>query len=162
MAQFVYQIKRTHHNDQLRASHEGTEVVLMGWVQTRRDHGGVIFIDLRDRFGLTQVVFNPEISPKAHELAEKLRNEFCIGVKGTVHLRPAEMKNPKLKTGEIEVRVTEFEIFNESKTPPFPIEDGIETNELTRLEYRYLDLRRSEAGRPLLLRSQLSKLIRDY
>lgn len=134
----------------------------MGWIQSRRDHGGVIFVDLRDRYGITQVVFDPQISPEAHKLADQLRPEFCIGVQGTVRARPEGMKNPKLTTGEIEVAAERLEIFNPSKTPPFPIEDETQTNEVLRLEYRYLDLRRPKAREPLITRAKVSHIIRSY
>lgn len=134
----------------------------MGWVQTRRDHGGVIFLDLRDLHGLTQIVFDPQIHPESHRQADQLRSEFCIGIIGTVRPRPDGMKNEKLPTGEIEVAVHHLEIFNESLTPPFPVEDGITTNEMVRLEYRYLDLRRPEAMAPLITRAKLTQIIRRF
>jgi len=134
----------------------------MGWVQTRRDHGGVIFIDLRDIEGLTQVVFDPQESKECHAQAEHIRSEFCLGIRGQVRERPSGMKNENLKTGEVEVVVSDLEIFNESPTPPFEIEEGISTNEMVRLEYRYLDLRRKEAKAPLLLRSRINHVIRDF
>lgn len=159
---FLHELKRTHHNGELTISHLGQKVVLMGWIQTRRDHGGVIFADLRDLHGLTQIVFNPQANPKAHDLANEIRPEFCIGIQGTVSKRPEGMENKGLPTGQIEVLVDQVEIFNTSQTPPFPIEDDIATNENTRLEYRYLDLRRPKIKAPLLARSRLNKVIRDY
>jgi aspartyl-tRNA synthetase len=159
---FLHELKRTHHNDELTAKDIGKEVVLMGWVQTRRDHGGVIFVDLRDLNGLTQVVFNPQTNPGAHKEADQLRSEYCIAIQGKVSPRPEGMKNPKLKTGEIEVLVSHFEIFNSSPPPPFAIEDDTQTNETVRLEYRYLDLRRHQAKQPLMLRSKLNQIIRSY
>lgn len=158
---FISKLSRSHHNAELNSSFVEKEVVLMGWIQNRRDHGGVVFVDLRDLRGITQVVFDPQISPKAHQSAEELRSEFCIGIKGRVRLRPDGMKNPKLPTGEIEVAAESLEIFNRSPTPPFEIEDGITTNESLRMEYRYLDLRRPEAQKTLLLRSRLTHLIRQ-
>lgn len=134
----------------------------MGWVQTRRDHGGVIFVDLRDRHGVTQITFDPKWNEQTHQNADRLRSEFCLGIRGEVRARPEGMKNPKLPTGEIEVAVSQLEIFSESPTPPFEIADGIETNETVRLEYRYLDLRRTEAQKPLMLRSKLTHIIRDF
>lgn len=134
----------------------------MGWVQTRRDHGGVIFADLRDLHGVTQIVFNPQVNAKAHAAADQLRSEYCLAVQGKVSPRPEGMTNPNLKTGEIEIMVDELEIFNSSQTPPFPIEDEMETNEMVRLEYRYLDLRRNRAKAPLLLRAKLNQIIRSY
>lgn len=159
---FLHELKRTHHNNELTSADIGKEVVLMGWVQNRRDHGGVIFVDLRDLNGLTQVVFNPSVSPECHKQAEALRSEYCLAAKGKVSARPDGMKNPKLKTGDIEILVTHFELFNASQTPPFPIEDGTDTNEMVRLEYRFLDLRRADAKRPLLLRSKLNHILRSY
>jgi len=134
----------------------------MGWVATRRDHGGLIFVDLRDREGMTQIVFNPETDQRVHELAGHLRSEYCLGITGKVHLRPQGMSNPKLKTGDIEIIVNDFEVFNKSKTPPFPIEDAIDTNEDTRLQYRYLDLRRSPLQKNMRIRSEVARVTRDY
>lgn len=159
---FLHELKRTHHNGELTKKDLGKTVILMGWIQTRRDHGGVIFGDLRDLNGITQIVFNPQANPRAHAAANDIRSEYCLAVRGTVSLRPEGMHNPNLKTGEIEVMVADLEIFNASQTPPFPIEDDIETNEMVRLEYRYLDLRRQKAKSPLLLRSKLNQIIRSY
>jgi aspartyl-tRNA synthetase len=159
---FLQELKRSHHNAELQSSQIGQEVVLMGWIQTRRDHGGVIFADLRDLNGITQVVFDPQIHPESHAQANALRSEFCIGVRGKVRARPEGMKNSHLVTGEIEVAVEQLEIFSSSPPPPFPIEDDAETNEMVRLEYRYLDLRRQRAKKPLLIRSQICNLIRTY
>lgn len=159
---FLHEWKRTHDNGALRKSDVGKMVVLMGWVQTRRDHGGVIFVDLRDLGGLTQIVFNPEASAEAHRLADALRPEFCLGIRGKVGLRPEGMRNEKLPTGDIEVMVESVQIFNSSPTPPFEIDDDLSANEMVRLEYRYLDLRRPAAKSPLLLRAKLSRIIRDY
>jgi aspartyl-tRNA synthetase len=160
--QFLTKWTRSHHNNELSAKNLDNEVVLMGWVQTRRDHGGVVFVDLRDLEGLTQIVFDPTISEEAHKLAENIRSEFCLGVRGKVRRRPEGMVNSKLTTGEIEVAVTDLEIFNKSQTPPFEIEDDISTNESVRLQYRYLDLRRKAAKEPLILRSKLAHSIRSY
>ncbi len=154
--------QKTTHCNSLRASDIGTEVVLMGWVQRRRDHGGLIFVDLRDREGLTQVVFDPQIDAAAHERAGALRSEFVIAAKGKVRPRPEGMTNPKLPTGEIEVAATELRILNASKTPPFHIEDEVEVNENTRLRYRYLDLRRPRLFKNLLLRHKVAQLSRGY
>src|SRR3989338_8657392 len=112
-------MKRTHDCGSLTNQDVGREVVLMGWVAHRRDHGGLIFVDLRDRAGLTQIVFNPQIDPKTHELGQQLRGEWVLAIRGRVEPRPAGMANPKLKTGGIEVKVTDFEVLNRSKTPPF-------------------------------------------
>ncbi|MGU3472977.1 aspartate--tRNA ligase [Paenibacillus sp. D51F] len=140
----------------------GKTVELKGWVQRRRDLGGVLFIDLRDRTGIVQIVFNPAYSGDALGIADRARSEYVLAVKGTVVERDAETRNPNLATGEIEVRITEIEILNTAKTPPFPIEDGIEVDEPLRLKYRYLDLRRPEMQRTLLLRSKASKIFRDF
>ncbi len=162
MTRFIHELKRSHHCAALRKSDAGTEVVLFGWVATRRDHGGVMFVDLRDREGLTQVVFNPEVNEKIHDLAKHLRSEYCLGIKGTVVPRPEGMANPKLPTGDIEVKVSEFEVFNASKPPPFPIEDNIDVNEEMRLKYRYLDLRRGPMQRNFLLRHRVSQAARRF
>ncbi|MUT67272.1 aspartate--tRNA ligase [Paenibacillus sp. NEAU-GSW1] len=140
----------------------GQTVTLNGWVQRRRDLGGVLFIDLRDRTGIVQIVFNPDFSGDALAIADRARNEFVLAVKGTVVERDAETVNKNLATGEIEVRVTEIEIMNSAKTPPFPIEDGVEVDESLRLKYRYLDLRRPEMHKTLLLRSKATKIFRDF
>ncbi len=134
----------------------------MGWVQYRRDHGGLIFIDLRDRHGLTQVVFSPEVAPEAHERAHVLRTEYVLAVKGVVRARPADMVNTKLATGAIEVYVTEFKLLNTAKTPPFPIEDRVDVSENLRLKYRFLDLRRKAMADNLILRSRVSQSVRRY
>jgi len=161
-SKFLTEWTRTHHNNELSAKNIDEEVVLMGWVQTRRDHGGVIFIDLRDLEGLTQIVFDPQENKECHAAAEQIRSEYCLGIRGKVRERPDGMKNEKLNTGDIEIVVSNLEIFNKSLTPPFEIEDGISTNETVRLQYRYLDLRRKAAKAPLLLRSKLNFLIRDF
>ncbi|MEW5800426.1 MAG: aspartate--tRNA ligase [Bacteroidota bacterium] len=154
--------KRTHTCGELRSSHIGQTVTLTGWVDTRRDLGGVIFIDLRDRYGKTQVVFNPKHHQEAHEQAKELRSEFVISITGNVEKRPAGTENPKLPTGEIDVLVSEISILNKAETTPFAIEDGIDTNEDLRLKYRYLDLRRPEMQERLLFRHKLCQLTRSY
>lgn len=153
---------RTVHCGEVGKEHIGQEVVLNGWVQKRRDLGGVIFIDFRDRTGIVQIVFNPEFNKTAWEIADKVRSEYVLAVKGTVVKRDPEAVNPKLKTGEVEVHVAEIEILNDAKTPPFPIEDEIDVDEQVRLKYRYLDLRRPEMQRSLMLRSKASKAFRDF
>ncbi len=155
-------MRRTHHCNALTAADAGKEVVLMGWVQRRRDHGGVIFVDLRDREGITQVVFNPERNAGVHEKAHALRNEFVIGVKGVVELRPEGMENPSLKTGEIEVMVSELRIFNHAKTPPFLIEDDIEVGENVRLANRHLDLRRPRLQKNIIMRHRVAAAARSF
>jgi aspartyl-tRNA synthetase len=134
----------------------------MGWVQRRRDHGGLIFVDLRDREGITQVVFDPQIAPQAHEHAGSLRSEFVIAAKGKVRHRPEGMTNPKLPTGEIELAASELRILNGSKTPPFHIEDEVDASENIRLKYRYLDLRRPKLFKNLFLRHKVAQLTRSY
>ncbi len=134
----------------------------MGWVHGRRDHGGVVFIDLRDRSGILQIVFNPEESRTAHEAAGVLRGEYVIAVRGTIRERPPETLNPSLATGEVEVKAEELRILNESATPPFMIEDDGNVAEGTRLKYRYLDLRRPAAQERLMFRHRLTKCVRDY
>jgi aspartyl-tRNA synthetase len=150
------------HCGSLRASDEGKELELYGWVARRRDHGGLIFIDLRDRWGAVQVVFNPTRAPQAHAAASELRAEYVVRVKGTVGRRPAGSENPRMATGEVEVTASELEVVNTSETTPFPIEDPEEPDEKTRLEYRYLDLRRPRMTQMLQLRNRVNKIIRDY
>ena len=155
---------RTHKCTQISKKEIGKEVELSGWVHHRRDHGGVIFIDLRDRSGIAQIKFDPEVSAQAHEIADKLRNEWVINIVGKVVARPSEMINPKLKTGEIEVEVAKLEILNEAKTPPFDVsgEKGGEANEALRLKYRYLDLRRQKVRKQLELKAEFIEHIRQY
>jgi len=155
-------MRRTHHCCELGADDIGKEVVLMGWVQRRRDHGGVIFIDLRDRNGITQVVFNPEVHQAVHAKAHDLRSEFVIGVKGKVDNRPEGMINPNLVTGEIEVLVTELKILNHALTPPFQIEDTAEVSETIRLQNRHLDLRRPNLQQSLILRHKAGMAVRQF
>ncbi|MCS7087508.1 MAG: aspartate--tRNA ligase [Thermoflexales bacterium] len=155
---------KTHTCGELRLEHAGQTVTLAGWVHRRRDHGGVIFVDLRDRFGITQVVFNPaHLSAETFALAESLRNEYVIQVVGDVVKRPEGMANPKLATGEIEVVANKLTVLNPSKTPPFVINDDTqELDEALRLRYRYLDLRRERMMRNLIIRHRFVKFIRDY
>ena len=155
-------MRRTHHCWELGADNVGQEVVLMGWVHRRRDHGGVIFVDLRDREGITQVVFNPLVDKQIHAKAHAIRNEYVLAVRGKVDNRPADMINPKLKTGEIEVTATELKILNSAKTPPFLIEDEIDASETIRLKHRHLDLRRSEMQKNLILRHKATAAVRNY
>ena len=154
--------KRTHYCAEVGKKDLQQEVVLYGWVNRRRDHGGIIFVDLRDRTGIVQIVFNPEVNTLSHQEAERLRTEYVIGLKGRVELRPADMVNPNIATGEIEVFVTEFELLSESETPPFPIEDATSANEELRLQYRFLDLRRPALMQNLLRRHQAYQLARNY
>jgi aspartyl-tRNA synthetase len=146
----------------LRLSDVGTTTTIKGWVNRRRDHGGLIFLDVRDRYGLTQVVANPQESPDAHKVAEGVRSEFVLSVTGLVAQRPAGTANPSLDTGEIELQATSIEILNPSKTPPFYVNEETPVDESLRLEYRYLDLRRPRMQRNLELRHKVIKFIRDY
>ncbi|QYK63635.1 aspartate--tRNA ligase [Paenibacillus sp. S25] len=155
-------MKRSHECGALTHAHIGETVTLNGWVQTRRDLGGVLFIDLRDRSGIVQIVFNPAYSGDALQIADRVRSEYVLEVTGTIVKRDAETINPNLPTGEIEVRVTEIEVLNASKTPPFFIENGVEVDESLRLKYRYLDLRRPEMYQTLKLRSKAAKIFRDF
>lgn len=155
--------RRTHTCGTLRSSDIGATVTLSGWVHRRRDHGGLIFIDLRDRYGLTQVVFNPLEAPETHRLAEKLRSEWVISIKGKVIPRAEGMTNPSLVTGEIEVLTTELEILSKAKNPPFSIcDDHIDVNEELRLKYRYLDIRRGNIAKKLIIRHQTMLAARKY
>ena len=159
MPEFLKDIKRTHDCGALRASDVGSRAVLYGWVASRRDHGGCVFIDLRDRGGITQVVFEPGVSAQAHSLAGELRSEFCIGVSGVVHDR-AERRNPNMPTGDVELHGDQLTIFSRSDTPPFEIVDNSTANEMVRLKYRALDLRRPSLQRNFLLRSQIYQTAR--
>ena len=155
-------LRRTHTCNDLGLAFLDQEITLMGWVLRRRDHGGVIFIDLRDRWGITQVVFNPEINEAVHAKAHQLRSEWVIAVRGRVVKRPAAMENPKLHTGAIEILVDELRILNTSETPPFPLDEEIEISDTLRLQYRYLDLRRPEIAKNLILRHQALQTVRSY
>ena len=154
--------KRSHYCGKLSAVDMGQEVCLMGWVQRRRDHGGLIFIDLRDREGIVQLALDPERDPEAHGKADRVRNEYVIAVKGTVSPRPAGTINPKMKTGEVEVEVAELRILNVAKTPPFMVEDGVDVAENIRLKHRYLDLRRPSLQQNLMLRHRVARTVRSY
>ena len=153
---------KSHTCGELRAEHSGQKVTLAGWVHRRRDHGGLTFIDLRDRFGLVQVVSDPEKAPLGHQAFEPVRNEWVLQVVGTVRMRPPGMANSAMATGEIEVAVSEVKILNPAKTPPFAINKEEEVDENTRLKYRYLDLRRETMQANLVLRHKVVKFIRDY
>ena len=161
MARFITELKRTHSCGQLTKDDLDKEVVLFGWVANRRDHGGAVFIDLRDREGLTQVVFEEGVRPEVHEVAGQLRLEYAVGIRGKVVSRGGNV-NPRLKTGEIEVHATDLEIFNRSEPTPFPIEDKIDTAEEKRLAYRYLDLRRAPLQKTLMTRARVNHLTRNY
>jgi aspartyl-tRNA synthetase len=155
-------MRRTHSCCVLGTGDIGNEVVLMGWVQRRRDHGGVIFVDLRDREGITQVVFNPEVHQAVHVKAHAIRSEYVLAVRGTVDHRPEGMVNPNLRTGEIEVLVTELKILNPAETPPFLIEDTVDVSENIRLTYRHLDLRRPQLQQNIILRHRASSAVRNF
>ncbi|MBI4593038.1 MAG: aspartate--tRNA ligase [Candidatus Rokubacteria bacterium] len=154
--------RRSHGCGDLRASAAGATVTVMGWAHRRRDHGGLIFIDLRDRTGLTQCVFNPATSAAAHGRAESIRNDFVLAVRGVVGRRPAGTENPKLATGDIEVQVVDLKILNEARALPFQIDDEAEVDELTRLTYRYLDLRRPAMYRNFAIRDAVYRATREY
>ena len=155
---------RTHNCCDLCVDNVGQKVLLMGWVLRRRDHGGLIFVDLRDRWGITQVVFNPDRDPVSHGKAEGLRSEYVVAVRGEVFPRPEGMRNPELATGEIEVAVEELKLLNTSLTPPFSIDEreGRDVAENVRLKYRYLDLRKEGLKENIILRSRVSKFVRDF
>jgi aspartyl-tRNA synthetase len=172
VARFIDELKRTHHNAALRSADIGAEVVLFGWVESRRDHGNLIFVDLRDREGVTQIVFDPDTSNEAHTLAEQIRAEWVIGIRGRVRSRGQHFSqkenrmvvaaNPSLPTGEIEVDVLEATVFNRSETPPFAISDELDTREEVRLQHRYLDLRRRPLQRSLRMRHAVNQATRNY
>ncbi len=155
-------LKRTHTCGQLRLEDAGKKVTLAGWAHSYRDHGNLVFIDLRDKFGLTQLVFNPETHPQAHELAKTVRCEWVIAARGIIQPRSEGMENPKLPTGQIEVSVQQLEILNVSRTPPFEIDSAEKTSEELRLASRYIDLRRPQMQERLRIRHRVTKLVRDY
>src|SRR5215471_3627711 len=154
--------KRSSYCGDVRATQVGQELTVMGWVHARRDHGGVTFIDLRDRSGLLQIVFNPQINPTAHGAAKDVRMEYVITARGVLANRSPETINPNLPTGAIELQVSELRVLNPSRTVPFPIDEETNPAENTRLRYRYLDLRRSQMYENLRLRHRLAKSVRDY
>ncbi|MGZ3605332.1 MAG: aspartate--tRNA ligase [Thermodesulfobacteriota bacterium] len=162
MMDLLGDLKRTGYCGDLRKKDVDREVILLGWVQRRRDLGGLIFVELRDRQGVVQVVFNPELSSASHEKAQSLRSEYVVAVQGNVVARPEGTVNPKLSTGEVEVVAKELKILNTSKTPPFLIEDEEKVAEDTRLKYRYLDLRRPSLQKNLILRHKVAKEVRSY
>ncbi len=156
-------MKRSHHCGGLRKENIDQEVVLCGWVSRRRDHGGLIFVDMRDRSGLLQVVFDEAaMGEESFHKAESLRTEFVMGIRGKVRGRSEDTINPNMETGEIEVLVTELRILNKAKTPPFYIQDGIDVDEMVRMRYRYLDLRRPEMQKNIMLRHRVAKVMRDF
>src|SRR3989344_3862857 len=153
---------RTHTNGELTAKNISKKVTLCGWVSNRRDHGGIIFIDLRDRYGLTQIVFDPKYQKETYSQAEFLRREDCIQVTGIVKRRKKGMENKNLKTGQIEVFINNLEVINKSETPPIEIDDRIVAKEETRLKYRYLDLRRPIMQKNIELRHKALQSIREF
>jgi len=159
---FLGDWKRSHYCGELSADDIGKEVILMGWVMRRRDHGGLIFIDMRDRDGLTQVVFDPEKCAEAHKKAETVRNEYVLAVKGNVAPRPQGTLNPNLKTGAVEIIVSECKILNRAKALPFSLDEHIDVAENLRLKHRYLDLRRPALQNNLILRSRVTQITRNY
>ncbi|MEL7568498.1 MAG: aspartate--tRNA ligase [Dehalobacterium sp.] len=162
MSEAMLGLKKTHGCGEVTAQNEGQKVVLMGWVQKRRDHGGVIFVDLRDRSGLIQVVFSPEVSGEFFQKAETVRSEYVLAVRGTVRKRSEGTINPNMTTGEIEIYADELEVLNAAKTPPFYIEDGVDVDEMVRLKYRYLDLRRPEMQQAMIARHKTTMAVRDF
>jgi aspartyl-tRNA synthetase len=172
LARFIDELKRTHDCGALRASDIGKEIVLFGWVAIRRDHGSLVFVDLRDRGGVTQIVFDSETSKQAHDIANSLRPEWVVGIRGTVRSRGEQFSkkegklvsaaNANIPTGEIEVTVLEAFVFNKAETPPFSLEDTLDTREEVRLEYRYLDLRRQPLQRALRMRHNVNLATRNY
>lgn len=155
-------LKRSHSCGELTKENAGQDVTLMGWVDTRRDLGGVVFIELRDRSGIIQVVFNPDINKDVHELSSKLRSEFVIAVKGKLRLRPDDSINKNNSNGDIELYADHLEILNTAKTPPFEIQDNVNVDEVLRLKYRYLDLRRPVMQNRLKIRHQVTQFVRNY
>ncbi|MEO7032216.1 MAG: aspartate--tRNA ligase [Polyangiaceae bacterium] len=172
MARFIDELKRTHDCGALRASDIGKEVVLFGWAAIRRDHGSLVFVDLRDRAGVTQIVFDADASKEAHDIASALRPEWVVGIRGTVRSRGEQFSkkegklvsaaNKNIATGEIEITVLEAFVFNKAETPPFSLEDNVDTREEVRLEYRYLDLRRQPLQRALRMRHNMNLATRNY
>src|SRR5436189_132890 len=158
---FLGNLKRTHTCGQLRASDAGSRALLMGWVHRRRDLGGVIFIHLRDRDGVSQAVFHTDSDPAVHAKAELLRSEYVVAVEGLVALRTPDTINATIPTGEVEVVAEKIWILNESRTPPFPMEDTVDVSEDARLKYRYVDLRRPRMQRNIILRSKISFAVRE-
>ena len=162
MIESLGDLNRTGYCGELTQSDIGREVVLTGWVQRRRDHGGLVFIDLRDRTGLIQVVFNPQEDPETHERSHAVRSEYVLAVKGLVRARPEDMINPKLNTGLIEVFIHHLRVLNTANTPPFQIEDDLDVSEAIRLKYRYLDLRRPKIMQNLIMRHNASRITRNF
>jgi aspartyl-tRNA synthetase len=159
---FLGDLRRTHMCGELRAANAGQTVLLMGWAHRRRDHGAVIFVDMRDRTGHTQAIFHEDVDPAIHKRAEEVRAEYVIAVEGVVSLRSAATINPNMPTGEVEVVASKIWILNESRTPPFPMEEHVDVAEDVRLKYRYVDLRRPQMQRNIIMRSQISFAVREF
>ena len=159
---FLGDLRRTHNCGELRASHAGQTVLLMGWAHRRRDHGAVIFIDMRDREGHTQAIFHEDVDPIVHKRAEEVRAEYVIAVEGTVQKRSPETINPNMPTGEVEVVASKIWILNESRTPPFPMEEHVDVAEDARLKYRYVDLRRPQMQRNVIMRAKIAFAVREF
>jgi aspartyl-tRNA synthetase len=155
-------MKRTRYCGEIGKGQKGSRVVLNGWVQRRRDLGGLIFIDVRDRTGIAQAVVNPETEPGAHAVAHTLKPEYVVAIEGTVELRPEEMRNPSMSTGDVEVMVHNISVLNEARVPPFIVEDGVEVNDTLRLKYRFLDLRRPSLQYNIMLRHRATRSVRSY
>ena len=162
MTESMAGLKRSHYCAEIDESLLDSEVVLMGWVQHRRDHGGLVFIDLRDRTGLVQTVFNPQEDPATHEKSHDVRAEYVLALRGRVRPRPEDMVNPKIPTGRVEVLIRELRVLNRAQTPPFMIEDHADVNEGVRLRYRYLDLRRPQVLANFQLRHKAARLTREW
>ena len=162
MSEILGDWKRSHYCGDLSKQDIGREVCLMGWVHRRRDHGGLIFIDLRDRTGIAQLALDPDRDPQSHAKAEAVRNEFVVAAIGTVSPRPEGTVNPKMKTGEVEIEVSELRILNVAKTPPFMLDEYTEVAENLRLKYRYLDLRRDSIQQNIMMRHQVAQTTRKY
>ena len=158
---FLGNLRRTHNCGELRAADAGKKVLLMGWVHRRRDLGGVIFIHLRDREGVTQLVFEENVDPAVHAKAEMLSAEYVIAAEGTLQQRTPENINPAIPTGEVEMVVEKLWLLNTSRTPPFPMEDNVDVKEDARLKYRYVDLRRPRMQRNIMLRAKMSLAVRE-
>src|SRR5215831_17633187 len=159
---FLGDLRRTHNCGELRASHAGQTVLLMGWAHRRRDHGAVIFIDMRDREGHTQAIFHEDVDPIVHKRAEEVRAEYVIAVEGKVQKRTPETINPNMPTGEVEVVASKIWILNESRTPPFPMEEHVDVAEDARLKYRYVDLRRPQMQRNVIMRAKIAFAVREF
>ena len=162
MGESIFGLKRTHRCAELNVANVGQQVTVMGWAHKRRDLGGLIFVDLRDRSGIVQLVFNNEVSSEVFNKAEAIRSEYVLAVVGEVVKRADEAVNPKIPTGEIEIIAKELRILSSSETPPIYIEEDTDVNEALRLKYRYLDLRRPDMQRNLILRHKIAKIARDY